>query len=140
MAYLGKTREPEFLFNATPETIEFAKNLRKKMTVCEKILWKRLKDKNIRGVKFRRQHPIGYYIADFYCHEARLVIEVDGPVHSNSERKEHDENRTAELDRLGIRVIRFTNKEIKTNIKRVMQTIRQTVIECLKNEKYSSDC
>ena len=140
MAYLGKTREPGFLFNATPETIGFAKNLRKKMTVCEKILWKRLKNKNIRGVKFRRQHPIGYYIADFYCHEAHLVIEVDGPIHSNMVRKEHDENRTAELDRLGIRVIRFTNQDIKTRIGWVLQTIRQTVIECLKNERNPSDC
>ena len=87
MAYLGKTREPSYFFYAKPETIEFAKSLRRDMTPCEKLLWERLRRKNIRGVKFRRQHPIEYYIADFYCHEARLVIEVDGPVHEREDQK-----------------------------------------------------
>ena len=104
------------------------------MTACEKILWKKLKDKNIRGVKFRRQHAIGFYIVDFYCHEARLVVEVDGPIHITNRRKEHDDNRTAEMERLGIKVIRFTNNDIRIRIGWVMQTIRENVIKCLKNE------
>ncbi|TSA28179.1 MAG: endonuclease domain-containing protein, partial [Bacteroidetes bacterium] len=120
MAYLGKTRTPSYFYHADAETIEFAKRLREKMTPCEKTLWERLRRKNLRGVKFRRQHPIEYYIADFYCHEARLVIEVDGPIHEKEEQKLHDENRTAELDRFDIKGIRFPNEEIKNHIGSVM--------------------
>jgi len=82
------------------------------MTGAEKILWKELKNRNLNGLKFRRQHPIHFYIADFYCHEKRLVIEVDGEIHKRRAVKEHDENRSAELDRLGINVIRFTNDQV----------------------------
>ena len=97
------------------------------MTPCEKLLWKRLKGQNIRGAKFRRQHPIEFYIADFYCHEIRLVIEVDGPYHSKTDQKQHDENRSAALERFDIKVIRFTNDEIQNHIGRVMQRIREEV-------------
>ena len=127
MAYLGKTRIPEFLYNSDGETAEFAKLLRKRMTLCEKVLWERLRRKNILGVRFRRQHPIGFYIADFYCHELSLVIEVDGEIHKRKEQKEHDENRSSEIDRLGIRVIRFTNNEIRNHIGQVMQKIRSEI-------------
>ena len=127
MAYLGRTQDPAYLYNAEKETIEFARLLRKRMTAYEKLLWERFKGKNILGVKFRRQHPIGLYIADFYCHEICLVIEVDGPVHDRLEQKEHDENHSAEMDRLGIKVIRFTNREIKNHIGSVMQRIRNEI-------------
>lgn len=127
MAYLGKTRIPEFLYNSDRGTAGFAKLLRKRMTPCEKVLWERLRRKNILGVRFRRQHPIGFYIADFYCHELSLEIEVDGEIHKRKEQKEHDENRSAEMDRLGIRVIRFTNDEIKNHIGQVMQKIRSVI-------------
>jgi len=74
-------------------------------------------------LKFRRQHPIHLYIADFYCHETRLIVEVDGGIHNTSHVKEHDENRSAELDRLGKTVIRFTNEEIIQNIEKVLEQI-----------------
>ena len=80
MAYIGKTREPAFQFYADQTTIDLAKKLRRKMTPYEKALWQRLRTHKIAGFKFRRQHPIKFYIADFYCHEARLVVEVDGPM------------------------------------------------------------
>jgi len=129
MAYLGKTREPAYFFHASHETIGFAKRLRKKTTPCEKLLWERLRRKNIRGVKFKRQHPLEYYVADFYCHEAHLVIEVDGPYHDRPEQTGHDENRTAELDRFDIRVIRVTNDEIRHHLGSVLQKIRQEIEE-----------
>jgi very-short-patch-repair endonuclease len=129
MAYLGKTRHPAYLYNADPETIEIAKLLRKRMTPSEKLLWEKLRRKKIFGVKFRRQHPIGFYIADFYCHDLCLVIEVDGSVHDRLEQKEHDENRSAEMDRLGIKVVRFTNNEIKNHIGSVMQHIRNEIFQ-----------
>jgi very-short-patch-repair endonuclease len=127
MAYIGKTRNPEFLYNASQETAGFARQLRKRMTPYEKILWQRLRGKNILGVKFRRQHPIGFYFADFYCHEISLVIEVDGKIHQKKDKKEHDENRSAEMNRLGIKVLRFTNEEIKHHIEQVMHKIRNEI-------------
>jgi len=99
------------------------------MTPAEKILWKRLRKHNIMGVKFRRQHPIEFYVADFYCHEARLVIEVDGPFHDESLQRSHDECRTAEIERFDIKVIRFTNLEVKNHIGKVLHRIRTEINE-----------
>ncbi len=93
------------------------------MTEAEKLLWDRLKNRKLKGLKFRRQHPIHFYIADFYCHEKCLVIEVDGGVHDHIPVKEHDENRSAELDRLGITVIRFRNEQILNNLDKVLEEI-----------------
>lgn len=81
MVNLQKTRGPSCFYHASQGTIEFAQRIRKKMTPSEKVLWERLRRKNIRGVKFRRQHPVEFFMTDFYCHEARLVIGVDGPYH-----------------------------------------------------------
>ena len=114
-------------FGANEPTQGLAKFLRKKMTPYEKILWQQLRNKNIFGVKFRRQHPVLFFIADFYCHEVRLVIEVDGPIHLSRERKEWDQNRTGELERFGIKVIRFTNQEIKLNTGQVINKIREEI-------------
>ena len=133
MAYLGRTKETVMYFGANQETQELAKILRRKLTPMEKVLWQNLKNKNILGVKFRRQQPIWFYIADFYCHELKLVIEVDGPIHQHQERKEKDQNRTAELDRFGIRVLRFTNNNIKNNIGSVMRRIREVIKERKEN-------
>ena len=79
------------------------------------------------GLKFRRQHPLHFYIADFYCHEQRLVVEIDGEMHEQEQLKEHDENSTAELEKYGIRVIRFTNKQVINSIEEVIQGIIQHV-------------
>ena len=125
MAYLGKTRIFTSVCNADESSVGFARELRKNMTRSEKILWERLRRKNIKGVRFRRQQPVKYYVADFYCHEARLVVEVDGPIHQRPERMNHDKNRTAVLNRLGIKVIRFTNSEVRTKIWWVLKVIRE---------------
>jgi very-short-patch-repair endonuclease len=135
MAYLGKTRIPAYYYNADEETVDFAKKLRKQMTLTEKLLWEKLRRKSISGVKFRRQHPIGFYIADFYCHEARLVIEVDGAIHSLPGRKEHDGNRDAEMKRLGIQVLRFSNDEIQNNLDNVIKLIEKEINQIIENRK-----
>ena len=129
MAYLGKTENPSYFFGADETTLNLAKRLRRTMTPCEKLLWNRLKAKNIAGAKFRRQHPIKFFIADFYCHEVRIVIEVDGPIHTALEHIEYDANRDAEMDTLGIRVMRFTNDEIKYHTCKVIRLIKALVIQ-----------
>jgi very-short-patch-repair endonuclease len=125
VAYLGKTRQ--FLLHLDAPEIHFsrARNLRRSMTEAEKVLWGYLQNRKAGGYKFRRQHPLGSYIADFYCHEKRLVVEVDGEIHLNPETVEKDENRTAVLERYGIAVIRFSNQEVLEDTESVVQSIIQ---------------
>ena len=123
--------EKTMYFKATPATLEAARILRKNMTHCEKLLWERLKGKQIGGHRFRRQHPIYFFIADFYCHEARIVIEIDGEIHDGQ--KDYDDGRSAEMEKYDIRVIRFTNKEVEENIENVISRIREIVSERIKS-------
>jgi very-short-patch-repair endonuclease len=95
------------------------------MTEAEKILWKRLRRKQIDGYHFRAQYQIDLFIADFYCHRLKLIIELDGEVHSNEDQRQYDEGRTAELERLGIKVIRFRNKQVLQNPDTVEDEIKQ---------------
>ena len=76
MAFIGKTRDPAFQYYADQTTLDLARRLRRKLTPSERKLWQSLRSNKITGFKFRRQHPVNYYIADFYCHQAKLVIEV----------------------------------------------------------------
>ena len=99
--------------------------LRDNMTIAESILWENLKGKQIQNLRFRAQHPIDIFIADFYCHPLRLIIEVDGDIHKNKDQKEYDIGREAELKYLGILVIRFTNEKILNNISKVISEINQ---------------
>lgn len=109
-------------YNAAPGIFEKAKQLRNNMTAAEKKLWLQL-NKNQLGVRFKPQHPINTFIADFYCHAHKLVIEVDGEIHA--QQKEYDAGRNFELERFGITVIRFTNEEVQNNIECVIDTIKQ---------------
>ena len=120
-----KRRNFNFLLhlNAKEGTFKFAKALRKRSTEAEIVLWNELKGRKLMGYKFRRQHPIHFYIADFYCHDQRLIVEVDGRIHINPNIKNHDLNREDELSRFGIRVIRFTNNQIIENVKDVKEKI-----------------
>lgn len=97
------------------------KILRKGLTSEEYKLWFYLKGKNL-GVKFRRQHGTGQYIVDFYCKEKNLVIELDGSQHLKA--KEYDKERDLYLKTLGIKVLRFWNNEINTNIEGVILKIK----------------
>lgn len=117
----------EMYYGANSETLRVTAMLRKKMTLAENALWKRLKDRKIFKSKFRRQHPIFIFIVDFYCHELKLVIEVDGGIHEDELVREYDLGRTAELDRFGIKVIRFTNEQILYHIDSVLNEIHGEV-------------
>jgi len=96
---------------ATPKVFRNAAKLRENMTEPEIRLWEYLKTKP-QGYKFRRQHPIAGYILDFYCHQLKLSIEIDGGYHINKEQKDKDAERTAYLNNVGITEYRFTNEEI----------------------------
>jgi very-short-patch-repair endonuclease len=104
-----------------PIILERARKKRKEPTKAEKLLWQRLRRKQIGGCKFRRQHPIGRYIVDFYCHEARLIIEVDGDVHAFQE--EYDADRQAALEEQGCRVVRFSNHDVLKNMDGVLEMV-----------------
>ena len=106
---------------------EFAKENRREMTESERVLWNALR-KNIKSYKYRRQHPIGDYIADFLCTQAKLVIEVDGGYHSTPEQQIEDQWRTEFLQGKGYRVIRFSNEEVDTGIMQVINRISQELI------------
>ena len=123
MAYIGRTRDYLLHLNAGEEVFRKAHELKHPMTDAERLLWDKIRNRKLHGLKFRRQHPLHYYIADFYCHEKRLIIEVDGGIHHEVNIKEHDENRTAELDRLGITIIRFTNDRIFNQLEQVLEEI-----------------
>ncbi len=114
-------------FGAKPEIFEKASMLRENMTDAEKILWEKLKDRKLFQYKFRRQHPIDIFIVDFYCHPIRLVIEIDGGYHLNSEQREYDIGRSAELENFELKIIRFTNYEIFANVDSVVGRIKKEV-------------
>ncbi|MCX6173704.1 MAG: endonuclease domain-containing protein [Ignavibacteriales bacterium] len=92
--------------------ITHRKQLRNDATQAEKMLWYELKNSQLDGRKFRRQHSVGNYILDFYCSEERLAIELDGEQHENDKQKEHDQLRTEYLNSLRISVIRFKNTDV----------------------------
>ncbi len=102
---------------------ERARALRNRETKAERILWEKLSKKQL-GVKFRRQHPIATFIVDFYCHSHKLAIELDGTVHDLPEQRFHDKTRTGILDSFEVKVIRFTNQEVHSNVDRVVESIR----------------
>lgn len=126
-----KELDKQMYFRAKPGTLETARLLRNNMTNYEVLLWDRLKGKQICGVRFRRQHPIDFFVADFYCHEARLVVEIDGDIHN--QQIEYDDGRTAEMERYHIKVIRFTNDDILYKIEEVINEIKIIVLERVKS-------
>jgi len=106
----------------------FAKENRNNPTEAERLLWFYLSNKQL-GVRFRRQHIIGQYIADFACLEKMLIIELDGGYHSLPEQQIRDEQRTADLQEKGYRVIRFTNEELFNGIDLVLTKIKNALNE-----------
>ena len=111
-------------YNANEYILDRAKELRQTETEAEKLLWEQLRAKKINGFKFRRQHAVERFIADFYCHKAKLVIEVDGGIHKKAEIKERDKNSAAEIEKYDIKIIRFTNEEIFDDMKKVIEEIK----------------
>jgi very-short-patch-repair endonuclease len=103
------------------KTIQNARELRKSLTGAEQRLWYVLRNRQSGVIKFRRQHPIGKYIVDFYCPQSRLIIEVDGDSHGDSQ--EYDRQRTEWLKSQGYQVIRFSNREVKEHFDTVIAEI-----------------
>ncbi len=102
-----------------------ARNLRRKSTDAECLLWRHLRDRQLAGLKFRRQHPLGNFVVDFVCLEHCLVVEVDGGQHATQQKADAD--REAGLVRLGYRVLRFWNNEVLGNTVGVLETIVRAV-------------
>jgi cyclase len=117
-------------YGATMEIFQIAERLRRDMTATEKIIWDRV-CRNQLGVRIRRQHPIWKFIVDFYCHELKFVIEIDGGIHLRSENKEYDISRDIILKEFQIEILRFTNDEVHNEPDVVIEKIRKT-IETLK--------
>lgn len=107
------------------ELIEFARLLRQTATDAECVLWSCLRDRKMNGCKFRRQHPVRPYVLDFYCHALQLGVEVDGGQHYSDAGLRNDAVRTDYLQRQGIRLLRFTNHDVLTNLEGVLRSIWQ---------------
>ena len=123
--------EKRMFHGASNLLFQKAKELRNNMTHSELVLWEYLRQ-HPQGMKFRRQHPIGIYIVDFYCHKLKLVIEVDGSIHNLEAVKKEDEERQKQLETDGLKVVRFTNEEILKNEEIVIQKINLLITELSK--------
>lgn len=107
------------------------RNLRRNQTKSEAIIWQAVRNRKLNGKKFLRQHPIRFemdsgkrfFVADFYCHQKKLVVEIDGKIHLRQ--KDYDELRTHIINALGIKVIRFRNEEVEENVEQVLERLRQ---------------
>lgn len=101
------------------QKIALARGLRREQTPAERVLWNRLRNLQLSGAKFRRQHPIGDYIVDFVSLESKLIVELDGGQHDEKSVRRNDERRTRWLENEGYRVLRFWNNDVLTNLEGV---------------------
>ena len=123
MMYCRRVIEAKQNLGASPAITSRAQYLRRTMTETEKILWSKIRNKQQNGMYFRRQHPYNIYILDFYCFKSNLAIEIDGEIHLRQ--KVYDEERTKFLESSGLKVLRFTNEDIKTRIDWVLMIIKK---------------
>jgi cyclase len=115
-------------YKADPLIFGKARELRNKLTPAEQTFWLRLKEQ-FSEYKFRKQHPISIYIADFYCHKLKLVIEIDGSSHDSEEAKLADKKRQEYLENLNLTVIRFTNEQIRSDVENVIKVISSIIVK-----------
>jgi very-short-patch-repair endonuclease len=108
---------------------EYARQLRKTMTLGEVILWTHLKGKQMHGYDFDRQRPIDHFIVDFYCKALMLAIEIDGSSHDSPEAQQKDEERQARIEALGVKFLRFREGAVRHQTAEVLQTIEAWVLE-----------
>jgi very-short-patch-repair endonuclease len=104
-----------------------SRRLRSEMTECERLLWSRLRRKQLNGVQFYRQKPIGSYVVDFYAPAARLVVEVDGSQHQDDIHAQNDVHREESLKSQGLRVLRFTNLQVRQELDSVVCVVAETL-------------
>ena len=115
-------------YGAPPSVFEKARWLRKNETNAEKILWQGLGNKKLLNLRFKRQHPISNFVADFYCHQMKLVIEIDELYHSKENQIIHDAHRNLLMGELGISVLRFTEHEITHELSEVVERIKKWIL------------
>jgi very-short-patch-repair endonuclease len=114
-------------YGASRNTFEKAHELRKNMTKAEKKIWDELKNRNLFKVRFRRQHPVDIFVVDFYCHELKLAIEIDGGIHLEKKVSEYDEGRTHDIEKFGIKILRFTNDQVFNDTDGVINKILEVI-------------
>lgn len=124
---LGVVKTTNMFYGALPIHFELAKTLRDHQTEAEMFLWDYLEKIQIARIRFKRQHPILYFIADFYCHRVKLVIEIDGGYHNIPQQYQYDKDREHELNALGLKVIRFTNEQVICDIENTLKAIEQEI-------------
>ncbi|MCP5061031.1 MAG: DUF559 domain-containing protein [Ignavibacteriae bacterium] len=110
-----------------PELKELRRQLRQDQTYAEKVMWLHLRNRQILGVKFRRQYSVDQYIIDFYAPEIKLAIELDGSVHNEPKQKEYDEIRQTYIEKYGINFIRITNEELLGNPNKAFNRIEHKI-------------
>jgi very-short-patch-repair endonuclease len=120
---------------AKPLTFINAFLLRKNPTEAEILLWDRIKDRQIEGARFRRQHPMKNFVVDNYCHELKLSIEIDGKYHNERSQQFYDDDRTEILNENKVSIIRFTNDQIYHSIDSVIEGIRNIIISMRKQKE-----
>jgi very-short-patch-repair endonuclease len=130
---MEKESKVKMFYGASNIIFENARKLRNNQTKTEHILWSILKEYKLKGFKFRRQHPISNYIADFYCHKAKLIIEIDGEYHNNEEQILIDKERTKYFNEIGLTEIRFSNQQVLFEIENVLNKIDKII--GLENER-----
>ncbi len=108
-----------------PDMRALSRRLRRDATDAERALWRRLRAKQLDGLKFRRQHVIGRFIVDFYCHECRLAVELDGGQHGEAGHGRRDDARTAFLESRGVAVLRYSNLEALRETEAVLENLRR---------------
>ena len=106
---------------------DIARKLRRRGTRSEELLWRELRNRKMSGLKFLRQHPVGSSIVDFYCHEKRLAVEVDGPMHREEDAARRDRERQELIEKYGIRFYRCTSEEVERDLEGVLEEIRKVV-------------
>jgi very-short-patch-repair endonuclease len=121
--------EEQPTWKVPPKLRSNARALRKNSTDAARILWSELRDHRLNGVSFRRQVPIQNYIADFVCHAAKLVIELDGGQHFSDGQEAADAKRSAVIEAKGFRVVRFSNHDVMTNRAGVLEIIATAIVE-----------
>jgi very-short-patch-repair endonuclease len=119
--------ERSMFYGASKRIFLRAVDLRNNMTFAEKILWEKLRNREMFKDRFKRQHPVDIFVVDFYCHKYKLAIEVDGGIHRTKEVMEHDNGRTHDIEKLGITILRFTNEEVIEDTEGVTKRILQKI-------------
>ena len=119
--------ERHMFYGASKKIFLRAIELRNNMTKAEETLWEELKKREIFRARWKRQHPIDIFVVDFYCHKYKMVIEVDGDIHLDEEVREHDDGREYDIEKLGVKILRFTNNEILGNIESVKERILKEI-------------